>query len=227
MAQLFGFAAEVTLRAPPPIEQPLEVRPAEDGSATLWDGETLVAEGHPATVGLDPPRGVTLAEAEAAARECPWLDHHPFPTCFACGPERAPGDGMREFPGPVAGRPGVWATPWVPDASLADGSGEVRPLFTFAALDCPSAAGAIDAAGVPMTEHVHVLARLTGQVLGPVRAGDPQVVVAWPLGSEGRKRHGGVAILDGDEVVALGEALWIALADPARFRAAAAGPSSP
>lgn len=133
---------------------------------------------------------------------------------------------MREFPGPVAGRPGVWATPWVPHASLADASGEVMPLFTFAALDCPSAAGAIDAAGVSMTEHVHVLARLTGQVLGAVRAGDPQVVVAWPLGAEGRKRHAGVAILSGDEIVALGEALWIALEDPARFRAAAA-PAGP
>jgi hypothetical protein len=222
VAQFFDFAAEVTLRAPPPIERPLEVRRSEDGSVTLWDGETLVAEGRSATVELDPPRGVTLAEAEAAALRCPWLEHHPFPTCFACGPERAVGDGMREFPGPVASRPAVWATPWVPDASLADETGEVRPLFTFAALDCPSAAGAIEAGGVSMSEHVHVLARLTGQVLAPVRASDPHIVVAWPIGSEGRKRHGGVAIFNGDEVVALGEALWIALEDPARFRAAPA-----
>jgi hypothetical protein len=73
-----------------------------------------------------------------------------------------------------------------------------------------------------MSEHVHVLARLTGQVLAPVRAGDPQIVVAWPIGSEGRKRHGGVAIFNGDEIVALGAGLWIALEDPARFRAAPA-----
>ena len=222
VAQHFGWAAEVTLRAPPPIERPLSVR--RDGvAASLWDGETLVAEGRPGTVDLDPPRGVTLAEAEAAARASPWLERHPFPTCFGCGPERPVGDGMREFPGPVASRPGVVATPWVPDGSLADDSGDIDPLFVFAALDCPSGAGAIDAQGADLAAQVHVLARLTGQVFKPVTPGEPQIVVAWGIRVEGRKRTGGVAILNGDEVVAQGKALWIALEDPASFRAASAG----
>ena len=36
----------------------------------------------------------------------PGLTSHPFPTCFACGTDREPGDGLRIFPGPVAGRAG-------------------------------------------------------------------------------------------------------------------------
>ncbi len=57
-----------------------------------------------------------------------------------------PGDGLRIFPGPVAGRP-VWAAPWTPDASVTDGSGRVRPEVVWAALDCPSRG--IAAAGPP------------------------------------------------------------------------------
>ena len=67
------------------------------------------------------------------------------------------------------------------------------PIFTFAALDCPSAAGAIEAAG---HKRVHVLGRLTGRVLGAVRVGEPHVVMAWPIGNEGRA-YGGVAVLAG------------------------------
>jgi hypothetical protein len=224
VAELLDWSAEVTLHTPPPIDRPMEVERAADGSVTLRDGETVVMQGRAASVELDVPEPVTPAQAEAAAAACPWLDRHPFPTCFGCGPQRAVGDGMREFPGPVEDRPGVWATPWVPDASLADRSDEVHPLFTFAALDCPSGAGAIEASGVSLGEHVHVLGRLTGQVLAPVAVGEPHVVMAWPIRSDGRKRYGGVAIFNaGDELVAVGEALWIALEDPTTFNAATAG----
>jgi hypothetical protein len=220
-AEFLDCAAEITLRAPPPVERPMAVERGGDAGLTFRDGETVVMQARSATVDLDVPAPVTLAQAEAAAEACPWLDRHPFPTCFGCGPERAPGDGMREFPGPVEGRAGLWATPWVPDESLADGDGEVRARFTFAALDCPSGAGAIEAGGVSLADHVHVLGRLTGQVLGPARVGEPHVVIAWPIRSERRKRLGGVAIFNrADDLVAMGEALWIALEDPERFGAA-------
>jgi len=216
VAELFDWSAEVSLRAAPPLDRPLPVRRAEDGSVTVLDGETVVMQGRAAGVDVDVPEPVSLADAEAAAAACPWFDGHPFPTCFGCGPERAVGDGMREFPGPVPGRPEVWATPWIPDASLAGPDGDVLPIFTFAALDCPSAAGAIEAAG---HKGVHVLGRLTGRVLGSVRVGEPHVVMAWPVGSEGRKSYGGVAVLAGDRLCAVGEALWIALRDPDTFGA--------
>jgi hypothetical protein len=220
-AELLDWSADVSLRAPPPIERPMSVE-RSDGAVRLLAGETIVMEARPTNVELDVPDPVTLAEAEAAAENCPWLDRHPFPTCFGCGPQRRVGDGMREFPGPVAGRPGVWATPWVPDESLADRGGEVRPIFTFSALDCPSGAGAIEAAGTSLASHVHVLGRLTGQVLEAVQVGEPHLAMAWPIRSEGRKRYGGVAIFNGTKLVAVGEALWIALEDPGQFGAAIA-----
>jgi hypothetical protein len=218
VAEFFDWAAEVSVRAAPPLEQPLTVRREDDGSVTLLDGETAVLEGRAAHVEVEVPEPVSLSDAEAAAAACPWFDGHPFPTCFGCGPERAVGDGMREFPGPVPGRAGIWATPWVPEASLADESGEVLPIFTFSALDCPSGAGAIEAAG---HKGVHVLARLTGRVAGVVQVGEPHVVMAWPIGNEGRKSYGGVAVLAGERVCAVGEALWIALRDPSAFGAQA------
>ncbi|MGR6999796.1 hypothetical protein ACU686_19670 [Yinghuangia aomiensis] len=51
---------------------------------------------------------------------------------------RTEGDGLRLFPGLLPQQPGTTATPWVPDASLADADGaRVRPEFVWAALDCP------------------------------------------------------------------------------------------
>jgi hypothetical protein len=214
-AQFLDWSAEVSLRRPPPLDSPMSVR-REDGRVELeHDGELVIAA-RSARLELEPPAPVSLADAEAAAAACPWLERHPFPSCFGCGFERAPDDGLFEFPGPVADRPGIWAAVWTPHESFADDAGDVSPLFTFAALDCPSAAGAIGSVGA---EGVHVLGRMTGRLLGTPRAGEPQVVIAWPLRQEGRKRYGGVAIFSDQELCALAEALWIELRDPDRFEA--------
>ena len=60
---------------------------------------------------------------------------------------RPPGDGLRIFPGPVAGL-GLWAAPWTPDPSVAGANGKVRPEVVWAALDCPSGIAAAEAAGL-------------------------------------------------------------------------------
>ena len=224
-AQFLGWSAEVSLRRPPPLERPLDVHRDDDGSVTLLDGDAAVIQARPADLHLDIPQPVSLAEAQAAAEACPWLVRHPFPTCFGCGPERRLGDGLREFPGPVAGREGMWATPWVPDASLADSAGEVDPIFTFSALDCPSGAGAIHGGGG--ASNVHVLGRLRGQVLAAARVEEPHVVIAWPIGVDGRKRTGGAAIFAGSKLCAVAEATWIELADPSTFGAQAEGFGEP
>ena len=60
----------------------------------------------------------------------PGLGNHPFPTCFACGPDRAEGDGLRIFPGPVGGASGdrgYVASLWVPHAEHAESG---RPAST-------------------------------------------------------------------------------------------------
>jgi hypothetical protein len=215
-AQFLGWSAEVSLRQPPPLDSPLSVRRDGEGVVLERDGEVVIA-GRPAQLDLDLPEPVSLAEAEAAAALCPWLERHPFPSCFGCGFERPPGDGLFEFPGPVSGRPDIWAAVWTPQPSLADDAGDVLPIFTFSALDCPSGAGAISATGAT---GVFVLGRMTGRVIGTARAGVPHVVMAWPVHVDGRKRYGGAAIFNDGELCGLAESLWIGLRDPDQFDAA-------
>jgi hypothetical protein len=99
----------------------------------------------PPTVAIGVPGTASLAEARAAAGRCPLFQGHPFPTCFSCGPDRAPGDGLQIFPGPLPGGD-LWAAPWTPDPSVADQDGLVLPEVVWAALDCPIgfAAGVAD-----------------------------------------------------------------------------------
>ena len=96
-------SAEVSLRAPPPLDTELTVERDEE-SARLMDGSTVVAEGRAAPPpDAEPPRTVSLDEAEAASRAGleRWAANHPFPTCVVCGPERD--DGFGVFPGVARG----------------------------------------------------------------------------------------------------------------------------
>jgi hypothetical protein len=205
-AGLVEGPAEVVLRAPPPLERELAVERGSDGSATVsLDGATVL-EARPAAVELDVPEPVGL-EAARAADVSGFLENHPFPTCFACGPERAESDGLRLFPGPVAGR-ALFAVPWTPAAEFASGS-HVDELFVWSALDCPSCAPA--RGPLPI-----VLAALAVDVVGPVTAGEPHVIGSWEVARDGRKRHTGVAMWDAaGSLRAAGRALWIELRRPA------------
>ena len=208
VATALGADVAVSLRVPPPLDRPL----ALDG-ASLRDGDTVVAEWTPATVDVDPP---AMPEPTPPAPDDPVygeLHEHPFPRCFGCGPDRAPGDGLRIFAGRVS--PGLVAAHWTPDASLArDGDGTVAPEFVWAALDCPTGhACAI--------ERPAVLGRLAVRALAPVRIGEPHVVAAWTTGRDGRKHHAaGCLYTAGGDPVAVSEALWIELRDPAALGAA-------
>jgi hypothetical protein len=195
VAELFGRPCEVTLRRPPPLETPLAV--VRDGERLqLLHGETLVAVGEPVELELSAPEPVSLHEAEAAQKGFPGFEHHAYPTCFVCGPDRS--DGLGIFAGPVEGRALVaarWDTP----------AGEVPPEVIWAALDCPSgwAVDEFQREGV-------LLGRLAARIVGPVRGGEPHVVVGWGTGGEGRKRHAGSAIFTtGGEVRALARSTWI------------------
>lgn len=202
--------ATVSLRRPPPLDRALDVHRGDGGSVALLDGEELVAGGGPAALELEAPGSVGFAAAETASGANPWVTQHPFPTCFGCGPDRDPQDALRLILGHVAGRD-VLGDTWIPDPSLADERGHVTPLFVWAALDCPTGAGAINPQSGP-----HVLARLTADPSrAPVVAGEPHVVVAWLIDREGRKSRGGAAIYDADErLCAVAEGLWIQLRDP-------------
>jgi hypothetical protein len=195
---------EVTLRLPPPLGVPLRVT-VEGEVLTATDGDRVVAEARPAEVTVTAPPPVDPAAAQAASERYPGHSVHPFPTCFVCGPERG-ADGLRIFPGPVDGRDVVTA-PWTPAADLADAAGAVRPEFVWSALDC---AGAWSLAISP--ERLIVLGRFSARIDRPVRAGEPIVVVGWPLGIDGRKMHAGTALYDAaGAVVAVAQATWVQL----------------
>jgi len=208
VAGLLGCeAAEVTLRSPPPLERPLRVE-RDDERVVLRDGDAVVAEGRPAELPLDVPEAVSPAEAQAASeagRER-WTAWHPFPSCVVCGPDRAPRDGLRVFPGELRDR--VFAAAWTPHESLDDGHGRVRPEYVWAALDCPTSAPVANYGEGPPS----VLARLTARLDRPVRVGERHAILSWPLEVDGRKRRAAAALFDADGgLLCASDALWIEL----------------
>ena len=100
LAQHIPGAAEVTLRAPPPLGTPLGAAATNDGTWELRDGAKVVATGRAMSVELARLETASFAEARAAELLTPIKPHeHPLPTCFVCGPARAQGDGLRIFAG--------------------------------------------------------------------------------------------------------------------------------
>jgi hypothetical protein len=202
----------VSLRVPPPLERLLAVE-RRNGEAVVLDGATLVASAAPATVTVAPP---PMPQPAPAAPDDPVygeLHRHPFPTCFACGPDRAPADGLRIFATRVPGSDGVVASAWTPHASLAGADGTVASEFVWAALDCPTGhACAI--------ERPAVLARMAMRQLAPVRTGEPHVVAAWRTGRDGRKHTAAGCLYAADGTpLAVSDTLWIELRDPAALGA--------
>jgi hypothetical protein len=195
VAELLGGNAEVTLRSPPPLEKPLVVERGGDRIRIL-DGESLVAEAAPAAFALDPPDAPSFEQAESASARYPGFQEHAFPRCFVCGPEREPGDGLRIFAGPLGD--GRFAATWRPTV--------VRPELVWAALDCP---GAI-AVGFPDRGET-LLGRFAVDIDDLPEPGERCVVLAWPLGEDGRKLYAATALYgQGGRLLAKARATWIA-----------------
>jgi len=143
LARRISGGAEVTLRAPPPLDRPLDVVATDDGLWELRDGATVVAAGRPANLELTRLETASFDEAAEAELLTPVKPHeHPLPRCFVCGPARTEGDGLRIFAGPLVrqSRNGsvVLAATWTPDPTLAAEDGLVAPEFLWSALDCPT-----------------------------------------------------------------------------------------
>jgi hypothetical protein len=204
VAGLLDGEAEVSLRSPVPLETPLDVVRDDDGSVRVLDGETLVAEARP-TAGpeLELPAPVSPQEARAATARYRGSAEGVFGRCFVCGAGRE--DALGVFAGEVEGRELV-ASPWTPPAWTADAAGEVLPEVVWAVLDCPTYFALYMRGELPLS----VLARLTARIEVPVTAGEEHVVVGWPIGADGRKRHAGSAVLSAQgEPLALARALLI------------------
>ena len=211
----------VTLRRPPPLATPMSVGRDDESSVRIHHGRTLIAEAasSPGGPALEIPGRVSMAEAQAVAGCARYYTDPVFPDCFACGMGRGPGDGLRIFPGPLAGRQ-LWAAPWTPDPSVTDADGKVRPEMVWAALDCPSGIAAAEAAGLAR-DTAFLLGRMTASLTVLPVAGDQCRVIAWPGGRAGRKLTAGSALLGpGGKVLAAARTVWLTVPRPVPVLAA-------
>jgi hypothetical protein len=204
VAELLGGPAEVSLRSPVPLDTPLDVVSEDDGSLRVLDGEALVAEAWSTPeLEVEVPAPVSPEEAREAATRYRGASDGLFSRCFVCGLARE--DAFGVFAGEVDGRDLV-ASPWTPPSWTADAAGYVMPEFVWAVLDCPT----YFAVFIDEELRMSVLARLTARIHAPVNAEQEHVVIAWPIGTEGRKRHAGAAVLSRDgEALAVARALMI------------------
>ena len=92
----------------------------------------------------------------------------------------------------------VHAAPWT--------AVDVAPEVVWAAIDCPGAY----AVGGPGRGEV-VLGRMAAEIRRWPEEHEQCVVVAWPLGEEGRKLYAGTALTSADgDVLAVARQTWIA-----------------
>jgi len=207
--------AEVTLLAPPPIDQPLDIV-AREQTVELRKEETTLAIGR--GICIDVPRVplVTFREAQDAVRRSPYDEsRHPLPTCFVCGPTRMDGDGLRIIACALPPRPdrenGTLAAPWVPYANLASNDGAVAREFIWATLDCPTGFACVGARHLGMTGAEPILlGRMSARIERRPYPGDQCVVLAWPTGRNGRKLFASSALLSsGGELLAIAQTTWL------------------
>jgi hypothetical protein len=204
LAAHMAGSASVRLKSPPPLDIAMTIVDA-GSTIQLRRNETVVADGRPAVVDIAAPPPPSFEDAEDAAKSFSGFQHHPFPTCFVCGPQRASGDGLRIFPGPLPSGDCL-AAPWIPNRSLATSNGDVGSEFVWSALDCTSV--------FPLLPAPHgralVLGELAVRIEMPIAAGDRCVVMGWAIAIDGRKRFSGSAIYAGaSRPAAVARATWI------------------
>ncbi|MBR0929875.1 hypothetical protein XH83_23930 [Bradyrhizobium sp. CCBAU 53351] len=216
LARHIPGSAEVMLRAPPPLDTPLDAAAAADGTWELRDGDKVVATGRAANVELAQLETASLQEARAAGLLALFEPHeHPLPNCFVCGPARSQGDGLRVFAGPLRRRAenAVLAATWTPDPNLAEEDGLVAPEFLWSALDCPTGfASNCNPQSGTYDKTPLLLGRMAARIEASPRPGEPCVITAWPTGRDGRKRTADAALHDeGGRLLAVARTTWIAV----------------
>ena len=206
LAKALGSSdCEVMLKIPPPLDRDLTI--ACDGTtATLSDGESLVATAARSSVNVDVPAPPSLDGATVAENRFTGRHDHIFPGCFVCGPDREEADGLRIFPGATDDASHQVAAVWTPDDSLLDWEGVLQPEFVWAALDCPGYF-AVEGKARPA-----VLGRLGVHLFEKRIPSGPLIVTGWPIGSDGRKHEAGTALHDSSgTLLAAARATWVTL----------------
>jgi hypothetical protein len=197
----------VTLRRPPPLNRPMDLRASAASGLDLFAGDVLIAQARPApNAVLDLVDPVDFPTASAAGATFAGLTRHPFPGCFVCGVDRPAGDGLNLRPGRLPDRADTTACAWHPDASLPRHGDVIAPEIVWASLDCPGG-WTLPSVGRPA-----VLGRLTATVDAQPQVGEPCVVMGRLLRQAGRKSVAATTLYDSDgRILARAEAVWIEL----------------
>lgn len=215
LAAHFDGNAEVTLLAPPPLGEGLDIVAGEHGVELRKEAKTLATARSVRIDVLEIPI-VSFSEAENAVRRSQYdASRHPLPMCFVCGPARVHGDGLRIIPRPLLPRPdcknGTLAAPWVPYTNLASEDGAVAREFIWATLDCPTGFAGVGAQHLGMTgAEAILLGRMSARIERRPYPGDQCIVLAWPTGRDGRKLFASSALLSsGGKLLAVAQATWL------------------
>lgn len=207
-------AVQVTLRAPIPLDTPMELACTAESHLHLTLGDHLIAEAEPVRLSLDVPEPPDFADALGARAQSPSLQPRLnsllpegigfHPVCVCCGADVAEGQGLRVFAAPVPGFDGV-AAAWRPHAAFADDHGCLPQRLVWTALDCPGQFAYL-ADGI----RTGLLGRMSARMLQPVKADNDYVVIGWCLGVERRKHFAGTAIFARDGALcAIATQTWI------------------
>ena len=167
-------------------------------------GSRLVATVRP-TKSLEIEPFERLQPMTVAVAESGWLDHsdghHPFPTCFGCGPDRS--DGLGLAPGPVPGS-SDYATFWAPRVD-----GPVPSWLVWAALDCPSGGPALAAVS---NGTAVVTGELAVDIRRPLVGGRQYQILSRCRERSGRRFQTQAAVVDhAGRNVAVAAATWISI----------------
>ena len=198
-----GANVRVRLFHPPPLETEFAVVPRPPDEWRVTHGKDTIASAVRTELRVQVPQAPTYLQAMDVSLRFPGFKRDVFSDCFVCGQHRKRGDGLRVFPGSVAGSI-VYAAPWLPGGDLADAAGKVRPEFIWSVLDCPGYyASFTDLRPALLGEFTVHIDRL-------VHADEACVVIGWPILVEGRKHKVGTALFDAEgERCALGVATWV------------------
>lgn len=207
-AAAVGEPVRVDLRAPIPLEVPLDVVSTQDGWE-LRHGAVAIMQAAPRPPGgLPRTEPVAVADAAAAMAGFPGDDaEHEAAGCFSCGlGERT----MRVWPGPLADGTGRTATRWSPPVWVDSGDGRVDDAMAWTALDCVQGFFVNFSVG-PRRNSLTV--RFEAEVYRPVTVGGEYAIVGFDgegSGWQGRKRTAAANIFDAEgRLVASAASLWV------------------
>jgi len=205
---------EVTLRSPIPLDHALQVNSFEDGTATVTNGDTLIAQIKPIEWEMEVPtppdwQAVTAVAEKSLAFGSNLNDLLPgrqgfHPICFCCGAEHDTGLQVH-----VARVGDQVAAVWNTRQSWGAEDGLLPIEFLWTAMDCPGQFAYLEQ-GIK----TGMLGRITAAVNKRPKAGESLLVTAWTIVVEGKKHFAGAAIFDKDGTLCCkARTVWIGRRD--------------